>query len=148
MLPENIELEVVTPARQVLRETVQWAELPGREGDLGILPGHAPLITELGIGQLTYRKGGESGYLTVIHGYAEVLPDRVIVLAEISERAEEIDLARAQTARDRAQARLAKPGADVDWDRATFALKRALVRLQVAGKGGPAAAAQEHRAAP
>ncbi len=147
MLPENIELEVVTPARQVLRETVQAVELPGRDGCLGILPGHAPLITELGIGQLTYRKTGYSGYLTVIHGYAEVLPDRVIVLAEVSERAEEIDLTRAQTARDRAQARLAKPGPDVDWDRATFALRRALVRVQVASRGGSAAAMQEHRAA-
>lgn len=148
MLPENIELEVVTPARQVLHETVQWVELPGRDGHLGILPGHAPLITELGIGQLSYRKAEESGYLAVIHGYAEVLPDRVIVLAELAERAEEIDITRAQTARDRAQERLAKHGADVDWDRATFALQRAIVRLEVAAKGGAAAAVQERRSAP
>ena len=147
MLPENIELEVVTPARQVLRETVQAVELPGRDGCLGVLPGHAPLISELGIGQLTYRKAAHSGYLTVIHGYVEVLPGRVIVLAEVSERAEEIDLARAQTARDRAQARLVKPAPDVDWDRATFALRRAMVRMQVASKGGSAAVVPEHRAA-
>ncbi len=147
MLPENIELEVVTPARQVLHETVQWVELPGRDGHLGILPGHAPLITELGIGQLGYRKGEESGYLAVIRGYTEVLPDRVIVLAEIAERAEEIDVVRAEAARERAQARLTKHGADVDWDRATFALQRAIVRLQVAAKDG-AAAAQERRGAP
>ena len=92
MLPEAIELQVVTPQRHVLQENVQAIEIPGKEGYLGVLPGHAPLITELGIGILAYRKGGETRYLTVMQGYAEVLPDRVIVLAEISERAEEIDI--------------------------------------------------------
>jgi F-type H+-transporting ATPase subunit epsilon len=137
MLPETIELEVVTPERHVLTETVQSVELPGRDGYLGILPGHAPLITELGIGILTYRKGTEMRYLTVMDGYAEVLPDRVIVLAEISERAEEIDVARAREAAGRAQAELAKTGSpDVDWQRSALDLQRALIRLQAAAKGG------------
>jgi F-type H+-transporting ATPase subunit epsilon len=121
---------------------VQSLDLPGREGYLGILPGHAPLITELGVGVLTYHKGAESRCLTVIHGYAEVLPDRVIVLAETSERAEEIDLNRCREALGRAEARLAKSGSpDVDWERAASALARAMVRLQTVSKGGPQAGA-------
>jgi F-type H+-transporting ATPase subunit epsilon len=137
MLPENIELEVVTPQRHVLDENVQSVEMPGKDGYLGILPGHAPLLTELGIGILTYHKGAEIRQLTIVNGYAEVLPDRVIVLAEVSERSEEIDVARTQVARDRAQAELAKAGSgstEVDWQQASLALQRALVRLQVAGK--------------
>ena len=137
MLPDNIELEVVTPERQVLHETVQSVELPSPDGYLGILPGHAALITELGIGHLSYLKGAETRYLTVIHGYAEVLPDRVIVLAEMSERAEEIDVTRAESARERAQSRLAKSGdSEMDWRRAATSLERSLIRLQVASRGG------------
>jgi F-type H+-transporting ATPase subunit epsilon len=137
MLPEHINLEIVTPARQVLRETVESVELPGKEGYLGVLPGHAPLITELGIGELTYRKGSETRHLTVIDGFAEVLPERVIVLAEVSERAEEINLERAVTAAERARERLAKAGSlEIDWQRATLALERALIRQTVASKGG------------
>jgi F-type H+-transporting ATPase subunit epsilon len=143
MLPENIELQVVTPQRHVLEETVQAIEMPGKEGYLGILPGHAPLITELGVGILAYRKGSETRYLTVIHGYAEVLPDRVIVLAEISERAEEIDPARSRAAHDRAQAELAKAGAGTpEWEQERLAIERAVVRLQAAGKAGVTAKAQ------
>lgn len=139
MLPETIDLEVVTPERHVLTETVQSIELPGREGYLGILPGHASLITELGVGVLTSHKGAETRYLTIMDGYAEVLPDRVIVLAEISERAEEINVERAREAADRARAELAKAGSpDVDWERTSFALERALIRLQAAAKGGAA----------
>lgn len=137
MLPENIELEVVTPQRHVLDENVQSVEMPGKDGYLGILPGHAPLLTELGIGILTYQKGAEIRRLTIVNGYAEVLPDRVIVLAEVSERSEEIDVARTQAARDKAQAELARAGSgstEVDWQQASLALQRALVRLQVAGK--------------
>lgn len=144
MLPETIELQVVTPERHVLQQTVHALEVPGKEGYLGILPGHAPLITELGIGLLTYRKDSETRYLTVIHGYAEVLPDRVIVLAELAERAEEIDIERTRAARERAQAELAKAvSGDADWQRATFALDRAMVRLQAAAKGGTAAGTLE-----
>jgi len=137
MLPETIELEVVTPARHVLTETVQSLEMPGKDGYLGILPGHAPLITELGVGILTYQTGAETHFLTVMQGYAEVLPDRVIVLAEISERAEEIDLARARRALERAQGELAKAGSpDVDWQMASSSLQRAIIRVQAASKGG------------
>jgi F-type H+-transporting ATPase subunit epsilon len=136
-LPTQIELQVVTPQRHVLQETVQSVELPGKDGYLGVLPGHAPLLTELGIGILTYVKDGRSRFLTIAHGYSEVLPDRVIVLAEISERAEEIDLDRTRAARDRAQSALAKtPAADPDWQNAALALQRSLVRLQAAARVG------------
>jgi F-type H+-transporting ATPase subunit epsilon len=139
MLPESIELVIVTPERQLLRETVVEATLPGAGGCLGILPGHAPLITELGIGELTCRAkgGGEIGHLAIISGFAEVLGDRVTVLAETAERPEEIDLARAEAAKKRAEERLAAAATDrsVDWDRASIALQRALIRIQVARKG-------------
>jgi F-type H+-transporting ATPase subunit epsilon len=136
MLPEKIELEVVTPARHVLDEMVESIEMPGKDGYLGILPGHAPLLTELGVGILTYQKGSETRKLTVVNGYAEVLPDRVIVLAELSERAEEIDVQRAKSAADRAQAELAKAAGspEADWQNAAAALQRALVRVDAASK--------------
>jgi F-type H+-transporting ATPase subunit epsilon len=141
-LPEAIELQIVTPERHVLQETVQSVEIPGKEGYLGVLPGHAPLLTELGVGILGYRKGAENRFLTVIGGYAEVLPDRVIVLAEVSEKAEEIDLARSRAAHDRAQAELAKAGAgSEEWEREKLALDRALIRMQAAGRTGGAGAA-------
>jgi F-type H+-transporting ATPase subunit epsilon len=137
MLPESIELEVVTPERHVLQKTVKAVEIPGKEGYLGILPGHAPLITELGIGVLMYRSDSETRYLSIVDGYAEVLPDRVIVLAEVSEPAEEIDVTRTRAAADRAKAEMAKAGAkDAEWDSANLALQRALVRLQAASKSG------------
>ena len=135
MLPDSIQLVVVTPERQILKETVSEVTLPGADGYLGVLPGHAPLITELGIGELTYRtEGGETGLLAVIRGFAEVLPDHVSVLAETAEFAEDIDLSRAQEALKRAQERIARGGENIDWDRATMALQRALVRIQVVSK--------------
>jgi F-type H+-transporting ATPase subunit epsilon len=136
MLPEAIQLVVVTPERQLLRETVAEVEIPGREGQLGVLPGHAPLITELGIGVLAYRMTPSSQpvILAVIQGFAEVLPDRVTVLAETAERAEEINLARAEAAKARAEQRLASNDTNIDWDRAVIALERALIRIQVARK--------------
>jgi F-type H+-transporting ATPase subunit epsilon len=138
MLPEAIELQVVTPQRHVLQETVQAIEIPGKEGYLCVLPGHAPLITELGIGILAYRKGAETRYLTIVHGYAEVLPDRVIVLAEISERAEEIDIERTRAARERAQAELAKASAgSEEWQQQRLAVDRAMVRMQAVARLGP-----------
>jgi F-type H+-transporting ATPase subunit epsilon len=137
MLPEAIELQIVTPERHVLAETVQSVEIPGKEGYLGILPGHAPLITELGVGILGYRKGDQNRFVTVIEGYAEVLPDRVIVLAEISEKAEEIDVQRSKAAHDRAQAELAKAGmGGEEWERQKLALDRALIRMQAAAQSG------------
>jgi len=138
MLPESIELIIVTPERQLLRETVVETTLPGADGCLGILPGHAPLITELGIGELTYRAKGASaaGHLAIISGFAEVLGDRVTVLAETAERPEEIDVTRAEVAKKRAEQRLAAAASDpnVDWSRAAVALQRSLIRIQVARK--------------
>jgi F-type H+-transporting ATPase subunit epsilon len=136
MLPEAIELIVVTPERQLLRESVVEVAVPGLDGQLGILPGHAPLMTELGIGELSYRKSTSSQpvVLAVISGFAEVLPDRVTVLAETAERAEEIDLARAQEAKARAEKRLSEGDTNLDWDRANIALQRSLIRIQVARK--------------
>jgi F-type H+-transporting ATPase subunit epsilon len=111
-------------------------QLPGAEGCLGILPGHAPLMTELGIGELFYRNANanRTGSLAVIRGFAEVTAARVTVLAEIAERAEEIDVERARAALERARKRLAAPDANIDWDRAAVALQRALIRIQVATK--------------
>ncbi len=144
MLPENIALDIVTPERFVLHETVQSVELPGKEGYLGILPGHAPLLSELGVGTLSYRKGTDVEYFAVIRGFVEVLPGRVIVLADACERAEEIDVVRARTALERAKSEMAKKSsADADWDRASLALNRALARLQAAAKGGAAGASEE-----
>jgi F-type H+-transporting ATPase subunit epsilon len=136
MLPESIELVIVTPERQYLRESVVEVVLPGAAGELGILPGHAPLMTELGIGELTYRGAGSnpSGVLAIIQGFAEVLSDRVTVLAETAERAAEIDLARAEAAKARAEQRLATSDPNIDWDRAFIALQRAVIRIQVARK--------------
>jgi len=136
MLPESIELIVVTPERQLLQETVVEVTIPGLDGALGILPGHAPLITELGIGELSYRTRTSSQpiLLAVLRGFAEVLPERVTLLAETAERAEEIDLARAEAAKARAERRLASSDTNIDWDRATIALQRAVIRIQVARK--------------
>jgi F-type H+-transporting ATPase subunit epsilon len=140
-LPTEIELQIVTPERHVLQETVQSVEIPGKEGYLGVLPGHAPLLTELGVGTLTYKTDSTTRFLTVMNGYAEVLPDRVIVLAEISERAEEINVERTRAAEANARAQLAKASAgEREWKDASLALERALVRLQTAAKVGSAAA--------
>jgi F-type H+-transporting ATPase subunit epsilon len=136
MLSDSIELIIVTPERQLLRDSVVEVTLPGADGQLGVLPGHAPLITELGIGELTCRsKNGSPGVvLAILSGFAEVLGDRVTVLAETAEKPEEIDVARAEQARKRAQQRLASASNDpnVDWGRAAIALQRSLIRIQVA----------------
>jgi len=136
MLPDSIELIIVTPERQLLREGVIEVVMPGAEGELGVLPGHAPLITELGIGVLTYRGPGPSatGVLAIIQGFAEVLGDRVTVLAETAERAAEIDLARAEAAKARAEQRLSAGDPSIELDRAAIALQRAIIRIQVARK--------------
>jgi F-type H+-transporting ATPase subunit epsilon len=137
MLPDALELIIVTPVRELLREAVSAVQLPGADGYLGVLPGAAPLITELGIGELTYHgKGGgaESEPIAIIRGFAEVLPDRVTVLAETAELSHEIDVARAEAALKRAQERMASNAPDLDWDRVAIALQRALIRIQVARK--------------
>jgi F-type H+-transporting ATPase subunit epsilon len=146
MLPQSIELQVVTPERHVLEETVLAIEIPGKGGYLGVLPGHAPLITELGIGILAYRTASATRYLTIIDGYAEVLPDRVIVLADISEKAEEIDIHRSRAARDRAQAELGRiPTGSAEWQQERLAVERAMVRMGAAAKAGVAGASSPQR---
>jgi F-type H+-transporting ATPase subunit epsilon len=136
MMPDAIELVIVTPEKQLLREKAVEVQMPGENGYLGILPGHAPLVTELGIGGLSYHdKGGkESTHVAIVRGFAEVLPDRVTILAETAERAEEIDLQRAKDALARAEKRLAANDPNIDWDRANIALQRALIRIQVGAK--------------
>lgn len=133
-MDHTILLRVVTPNRQVVREDVEEIQAPGREGYLGILPGHAPLISELKAGEVSYRRGREVQRLAVSGGFLEVLPEQVTVLAETAERPEDIDVARAQAARERAEKRLRSPNQETDIRRATVALERALIRLQVASK--------------
>jgi F-type H+-transporting ATPase subunit epsilon len=146
MLPDSIELIIVTPEKQLLRESVVEVVMPGAEGELGILPGHAPLMTELGIGELHYRGAGASatGVLAIIRGFAEVLGDRVTILAETAERAAEIDLARAEAARARAEKRLASGDPNIDMDRVSIALQRALIRIQVARRYHRGAPVETH----
>lgn len=136
-MADTFTLEVVTPARLVVREAVNEAQIPVLGGYIGVLPGHTPLLAELGIGELNYHVANRVVSCTAMGGFVEVLADRVIVLADSAERAEEIDVRRAEAARDRAQKRLATPNdPNVDWKRAEASLKRAQVRLQVAAKAG------------
>jgi F-type H+-transporting ATPase subunit epsilon len=133
----RIQLEVVTPERQVLSAEVDELTAPGALGYFGVLPGHTPFLTTLGLGELGYRIGGQWEYLAITWGYAEVLPNKVTILAETAEMAEEIDVERAERARRRAEERLREwstQAADIDFERASVALQRAQIRLQVAGK--------------
>jgi F-type H+-transporting ATPase subunit epsilon len=141
-MADTFTLEVVTPARQVVRETVNEAQIPVRGGYIGVLPGHTPLLAEMGAGELTYRIGNRELSCTAIGGFVEVLADRVIVLADAAELAAEIDVKRAEAALARAHARFANPNdPNVDWQRAQESLERAQVRLQVAAKAGAASLA-------
>jgi len=136
-MAEIFTLEVVTPARQVVREAVNEAQIPVLGGYIGVMPGHTPLLAEMGIGELSFHAGNLTAFCTAIGGFVEVLADRVIVLADQSERAEEINVARAQASLERAQKRMAAPvDPSVDWKRAERSLARAQVRLQVAAKAG------------
>ncbi len=138
-MADTFTLEVVTPMRLVARETVSEAQIPVRGGYIGVLPGHTPLLAEMGIGEISYHVGNHVSSCTAIGGFVEVLGDRAIVLADRAERAEEIDVPRAQAALERAQKRFATPNdPNVDWKRAEEALERAQVRLQVAAKAGTA----------
>src|SRR5258708_33907510 len=136
MMPDAIDCGIGKAEKELLREKAADGQMPGESGYLGILPGHAPLMTELGIGELSYHdaSGKESTHIAIIRGFAEVLPDRVAILAETAERAEEIDLQRAKEALARAEKRLASNDPNIDWDRASVALQRALIRIQVATK--------------
>ena len=137
-MADTLELEIVTPDRLVVREQVDEVQIPGKAGYLGVLPGHAPLITELAIGELSYRSAAGTVYLAVAGGFAEVLPDKVTLLAETAERAEEIDVRRAQDAKARAENALAQASADLDYDATLATLSRATVRLEVAARAGQA----------
>ena len=135
MATGTIELTLVTPARSLVREQVEELQIPGAEGYLGVLPGHAPLFSELKVGELGYRIADRWFWLSVAWGFVEVLPNHVRILAETAERAGEIDVERAMRARERAEERISKGGNDIDYKRALVALERALIRLQVSQKG-------------
>ena len=133
----SFKLEIVTPQRLIVSDEVAELIAPGAEGYFGVLPGHIPFITTLDIGELIYRKDKDERHLAVTWGYAEVQGDKVIVLAETAERAEEIDATRAERARERAERRVHDWGEGnetIDFGRAQAALQRALTRLQVAAK--------------
>jgi F-type H+-transporting ATPase subunit epsilon len=138
-LPTKLTLEIVTPDRALLREEVDEVVAPGSQGEFGVLPGHTPLLSTLKIGELWYRQGQERHYLAIAFGFVEVLPDRVTVLAQVGERAQEIDVQRAERAKQRAEQRLAQAQPhltqiDFDIERARIALMKSLLRLQVASR--------------
>ena len=133
-LPTHIDLQIVTPERLLVREQVDEVEIPGSQVYFGVLPGHTPLLASLAVGELWYRQGDEKTYLSLAFGFAEVLPDSVTILAQIAERADEIDVERAELALKRAQERLALSKSDIDYDRARAALTKSLSRLQVSSR--------------
>ncbi len=128
----TFQLQIVSADRSLVNETVDEIQVPGSEGYFGVLPGHTPLLALIGTGELWYRKGSETFYVSLSGGFAEVQPDRVTILAQIAERADEIDIARAEAAKRRAEERLSRPTMDVDSERARVALLKSLIRLQVA----------------
>jgi F-type H+-transporting ATPase subunit epsilon len=134
-MAEKLTLEVVTPYGSVLSEEVNEVVAPGSEGEFGVLPGHVPFVTTLKIGILTYKQNGSVRYVFVNSGYAEVYEDRVLILADSAERAEDIDVERAKAAMKRAEERLKKQE-NIDFARAQASLQRALTRLQAAEKIG------------
>jgi F-type H+-transporting ATPase subunit epsilon len=133
-LPTKIVLEVVTPAGLLLREEVDEVIAPGEDGYFGVRPGHTPFLSTLGLGEITYKVGGQWLHLTCFWGFCEVLPDRVNILAEIGERAEDLDTARAETARARAEAALKATKDEAGYREAQEVLVKALVRLAVVRK--------------
>jgi F-type H+-transporting ATPase subunit epsilon len=134
-MAETIQLEIVTPERLVVNDTAEYIEIPGKSGYLGVLPGHAPLITELAVGEISYKNAGKTNRLAVAWGFAEVLQNKVTILAETAEKADEIDTTRAEAAKKKAEAELQKAGPEGNKD-AQAALQRANTRLDVAGKSG------------
>jgi F-type H+-transporting ATPase subunit epsilon len=131
-MSETFQLEIVTPEKKVVDTTAEEVQIPGKNGYLGILPGHAPLITELAVGEITYRENSTEQRLAVAWGFAEVLPDKVTILAETAERPSEIDVDRARKSKERAEQRLTSGDTSVDVDRALDALHRAESRIDVA----------------
>ncbi|MBV9504041.1 MAG: F0F1 ATP synthase subunit epsilon [Acidobacteriia bacterium] len=126
-----LDLQVVTPERELVHQEVDEVQIPGKDGYLGVLPGHAPLLGELGIGELSYSAGGRNRYLAIHGGFLEILEDHVRVLANVSEKAEEIDLERARRALERAQQQVSSPPLDVDPATALAAVLRAQTRVSV-----------------
>ncbi len=135
-MADTFEFEIVTPEKLVVRDVAEEMQIPARNGYIGVLPGHAPLITELAVGEITYRNAGTTSILSVAWGFAEVLPNKVTILAESAEKPEEIDVERAREARQRAEERLQGGQSDTDYERALNALRRAETRLDVASKVG------------
>ncbi|HEU5401630.1 MAG TPA: F0F1 ATP synthase subunit epsilon [Terriglobales bacterium] len=133
-MADTFELEIVTPEKLVVRDVAEEMQIPARNGYIGVLPGHAPLITELDVGEITYRNAGTTTILSVAWGFAEVLPSKVTILAESAEKPEEIDVPRAREAKKRAEERLQGGQGEIDYQRALDALRRAETRLDVAGK--------------
>jgi F-type H+-transporting ATPase subunit epsilon len=133
-LPTKLQLQIVSADRSLVNETVDEVEIPAADGYFGVLPGHTPLLAVLGAGELWYRQGPEKHYLAIAFGFAEVQAERVTILAQIAERAEEIDVARAEAAKKRAEERLAAAVVDMDFERARVALLKALIRVQVASR--------------
>jgi len=133
-LPKKLLLEVVTPEGLLLKEEVDEVIAPGEEGYFGVRPGHTPFLSTLGMGEITYRSGADVAHLTCFWGFAEVLPDKVNILAEIGERAETIDIARAERARDQAAARMKAIRDESGYTDAHEAYVRAVTRLAVARK--------------
>lgn len=131
-LPEKIHLEIVTPEKQLFSGAVDSVTVPSNVGYLGILPGHAPLLAELGIGEVSYKIGDHTDYLFCSWGFAEVLPDRVVLLAQIAELASDIDIKRAEEAKTRAERLLGSKDSSIDYRRAELALLRAISRLDAA----------------
>ena len=131
-IPSHLTLEIVTPDELLLHETVDEVEIPGADGYFGVLPGHTPLLATLQVGELWYRKGSERQFLSIAFGFAEVLPDRVTILAQIGEKAETIDIDRAETEKKRAQDALATAKTEFDLEMARISMLKALIRLQVA----------------
>jgi len=129
---DTFQLEIVTPTRLLVKDAAEEAQIPGLSGYLGILPGHAPLLTELAVGAISYKAGGATHIFSVCWGFAEVLPDKVTILAEAAERPQEIDVERAQKAKERAEQRLKSNDSQVDYSRAEDALLRAETRLSIA----------------
>ena len=133
-LPDKIQLEIVTPERLFFSGEVDEVNVPGAEGYLGVLPGHAPLLSELRIGVITYRQGNQKSHLFCSWGFAEVLPDRVSVLAEVAESPDQIDVERARANRDEAEKLLRSLDENVDYAQIMDALQQAEVQLELAEK--------------
>ena len=131
-MANTFQLEIVTPAKLLVKDAAEEVQIPGLSGYLGILPGHAPLLTELAVGVITYKTSGTTHTLAVAWGFAEVLPDKVTILAEAAEHPQEIDVGRAQKAKERAEQLLKSNNPEVDYARAEDALQRADTRLNVA----------------